>query len=43
MVARAAIVPTLDSNESYCSMDLVKSFLAPPVPKRFLYALLRYS
>lgn len=43
IVARAALVPTLDSEFGICSMDLVRIDPKPPMPKSFLYSLLRYS
>jgi type I restriction enzyme S subunit len=43
IVARAAIVPTLDSGFGVFSMDLVRVEPKPEFPKLFLYCLLRYS
>jgi type I restriction enzyme S subunit len=43
IVARAALVPTLDSEFGVCSMDLVRVDPKPPMPKSFLYSFLRYS
>jgi type I restriction enzyme, S subunit len=43
IVARAGLVPTLDSEIGVCSMDLVRIVPKPTTPKSFLYALLRYS
>jgi type I restriction enzyme S subunit len=43
IVARAALVPTLDGEFGISSMDLVRIEPQPPIPKAFLYSLLRYS
>jgi type I restriction enzyme, S subunit len=43
IVARAALVPSLDKGFGICSMDLVRIEPKPPMPKMFLYSLLRYS
>jgi type I restriction enzyme S subunit len=43
IVARAALVPTLDAEMGICSMDLVRLEPKPPMPSVFLYSLLRYS
>ena len=43
IVARAALVPTLDNEFGIASMDLVRIEPKPPMPKAFLYAFLRYS
>jgi type I restriction enzyme S subunit len=43
IVARAALVPTLDSEFGIFSMDLVRIEPKPEVPKTFLYSFLRYS
>ena len=43
IVARAALVPTLDKEFGVCSMDLIRIEPKSPVPKSFLYSFLRYS
>jgi type I restriction enzyme S subunit len=43
IVARAALVPTLDGEFGISSMDLVRIEPQSPIPKAFLYSLLRYS
>jgi type I restriction enzyme S subunit len=43
IVARAALVPTLDNNFGIFSMDLVRIEPKPLLPKAFLYSFLRYS
>jgi len=43
IVARAALVPTLDQEFGISSMDLVRIEPKPPMPKAFLYSFLRYS
>jgi type I restriction enzyme S subunit len=43
IVARAALVPTLDKEFGISSMDLVRIEPKPPMPKVFLYSFLRYS
>ena len=43
VVARAALVPTLESDLSIFSMDLVKLEPKASMPKAFLYSLLRFS
>ena len=43
IVARAALVPTLDKEFGIASMDLVRIEPKPPMPKAFLYSFLRYS
>jgi type I restriction enzyme S subunit len=43
IVARAALVPTLDQDFGVFSMDLVRIEPKPGLPKAFLYSLLRYS
>ena len=43
IVARAALVPTLDAEFGIFSMDLVRIAPKPEVPKAFLYTFLRYS
>lgn len=43
IVARAALVPTLDNDFGIFSMDLVRIEPKPELPKTFLYSLLRYS
>src|SRR5262249_4383058 len=43
IVARAALVPTLDKEFGICSMDLVRIEPKPSVIKAFLYSFLRYS
>jgi type I restriction enzyme S subunit len=43
IVARAALVPTLDKEFGIASMDLVRIEPKPPMPKVFLYSFLRYS
>lgn len=43
IVARAALVPSLDEELGVASMDLVRIEPKPPLPKSFLYSLLRYS
>jgi type I restriction enzyme S subunit len=43
IVARAALVPTLDREYGISSMDLVRIEPKPPTPKSFLYSFLRYS
>jgi type I restriction enzyme S subunit len=43
IVARAALVPTLDNDFGIFSMDLVRVDPKPNFPKAFLYSLLRYS
>jgi restriction endonuclease S subunit len=43
IVARAALVPTLDNDFGILSMDLVRIESKPGVPTAFLYALLRFS
>lgn len=43
IVARAALVPTLDSDFGICSMDLVRIEPKPDIPKAFLYCFLRFS
>ncbi len=43
IVARAALVPTLDNEFGIFSMDLVRIEPKPDFPKTFLYSLLRYS
>ncbi len=43
IVARAALVPTLDADFAVYSMDLIRVEPKPPVPKSFLYSFLRYS
>jgi type I restriction enzyme S subunit len=43
IVARAALVPSLDKEFGVSSMDLVRIEPKPPMPKSFLYAFLRYS
>jgi len=43
IVARAARVPTLDRDFGVFSMDLVRVEPKPPMPKPFLYCLLRFS
>jgi type I restriction enzyme S subunit len=43
IVARAALVPTLDREFGIFSMDLVRVEPKPPMPKTFIYSLLRYS
>ena len=43
IVARAALVPTIDKAVGIYSMDLVRIDPKPSMPKMFLYSLLRYS
>jgi type I restriction enzyme S subunit len=43
IVARAALVPTLDKDFGIFSMDLVRIEPKSPMPKAFLYSFLRYS
>ncbi|MBK7187084.1 MAG: restriction endonuclease subunit S [Ignavibacteria bacterium] len=43
IVARVAMVPTLDRDFGVYSMDLVRIEPKPGMPKAFLYSLLRYS
>jgi len=43
IVARAALVPTLDKEFGIVSMDLVRIEPKPTMPKAFLYSFLRYS
>lgn len=43
IVARAALVPTLDKEFGIASMDLVRIEPKSPIPKTFLYAFLRHS
>lgn len=43
IVARAALVPTLNHDFGIFSMDLVRIEAKPTFPKEFLYAFLRYS
>lgn len=43
IVARAALVPTLDSEYGIYSMDLVRIEPKTSMPKTFLYSFLRYS
>jgi type I restriction enzyme S subunit len=43
IVARAALVPTLDNEFGIFSMDLVRIEPRAELPKAFLYSLLRYS
>jgi type I restriction enzyme S subunit len=43
IVARAALVPTLDTEFGIASMDLVRIEPSPSTPKVFLYSFLRYS
>lgn len=43
IVARAALVPTLDREFGISSMDLIRIEPHTPMPKPFLYSLLRYS
>lgn len=43
IVARAALVPTLDNEFGIFSMDLVRIEPKPELPKTFLYSFLRYS
>ncbi|HLP29563.1 MAG TPA: restriction endonuclease subunit S [Candidatus Didemnitutus sp.] len=43
IVARVALVPTLDRDFGVYSMDLVRIEPKPGLPKAFLYSLLRYS
>jgi type I restriction enzyme S subunit len=43
IVARAALVPTLDNEFGIFSMDLVRIEPKPALPKAFLYSFLRYS
>lgn len=43
IVARAALVPTLDNEFGIFSMDLVRIEPKPMLPKAFLYSFLRYS
>ncbi len=43
IVARAALVPTLDNEFGIFSMDLVRIEPRPKLPKAFLYSFLRYS
>jgi len=43
IVARAALVPTLDNEFGIFSMDLVRIEPKPGLPKTFLYSFLRYS
>jgi type I restriction enzyme, S subunit len=43
IVARAALVPTLDKEFGVVSMDLVRIDSKPLVPQAFVYAFLRYS
>ena len=43
IVARAALVPSLDKEFGIASMDLVRIVPKPPMPKAFLYSFLRYS
>ena len=43
IVARAALVPTLDKEFGIFSMDLVRIEPKAPVPKAYLYSLLRFS
>ena len=43
IVARAALVPTLDNEFGIFSMDLVRIEPKPGLPKAFLYSFLRYS
>lgn len=43
IVARAARVPSLDAAFGVFSMDLVRIEPKPPMPKAFLYGLLRFS
>jgi type I restriction enzyme S subunit len=43
IVARAALVPTLDNEFGIYSMDLVRIEPKEATPKTFLYSLLRYS
>ncbi len=43
IVARAALVPTLDNDFGVFSMDLVRIEPKSAMPKTFLYSLLRYS
>jgi type I restriction enzyme S subunit len=43
IVARAAMVPSLDCEFGICSMDLIRIEPGPKVSKSFLYSLLRFS
>jgi type I restriction enzyme S subunit len=43
IVARAALVPTLDKEFGIFSMDLIRLEPKPPMSKPFLYSFLRYS
>lgn len=43
IVARVALVPTLDNEYGVISMDLVRVEPRPNIPKAFLYSFLRYS
>jgi type I restriction enzyme S subunit len=43
IIARAALVPTLDREFGISSMDLVRIEPKPPMPEAFLYSFLRYS
>jgi type I restriction enzyme S subunit len=43
IVARAALVPSLNCEYGVCSMDLVRVEPKPLMPKMFLYCLLRFS
>jgi type I restriction enzyme, S subunit len=43
IVARAAVVPTMDNEFGIFSMDLVRIEPKPDVPKAFLYSFLRHS
>jgi type I restriction enzyme S subunit len=43
IVARAALVPTMDNEFGIFSMDLVRIEPRPELPKAFLYSFLRYS
>lgn len=43
IIAHSALVPSLGSEYGVCSMDLVRIEPKRPMPKMFLYCLLRYS
>ncbi len=43
IVARAALVPSMDNEFGIFSMDLVRIEPKPVLPKAFLYSFLRYS
>lgn len=43
IIARAALVPSLDNDFGVCSMDLVRIEPRPALPKTYLYSFLRFS